>query len=282
MADDSGFMNAILANPEDEAVRLIYADWLEEADDPRAEYLRIHSELARLKGKSKKKLRLQERLERLRSTLPSGWVAVIENLGVPFHAHHFDTPPADLPFTERIGMRGKLVTFESQFRGEGRYDEGLERDVQFLSTMYVDSCSYGAADPPVHPFICYLASDTGVLTGVKILEGLKARDFRSQHIRNLKASRIAFPGYHPHTENDEIHTDFMEQYIFNHDVWDESQATYGLKDYVDNGQLWYVLLHPTRHNGLCGWVILFGVGRSPHGKRLVGVVTHQVCHNLCD
>ena len=31
-----------------------------------------------------------------------------------------------------------------------------------------------------------------------------------------------------------------------------------------------------------GWVILFAVGRSPHGPRLVGVVSHQLCHNLCD
>jgi hypothetical protein len=27
---------------------------------------------------------------------------------------------------------------------------------------------------------------------------------------------------------------------------------------------------------------IFAVGRSPHGKRLLGVVSHQVCHNLCD
>jgi hypothetical protein len=24
------------------------------------------------------------------------------------------------------------------------------------------------------------------------------------------------------------------------------------------------------------------VGKSPHGDRLVGVVTNQSCHNLCD
>jgi hypothetical protein len=30
------------------------------------------------------------------------------------------------------------------------------------------------------------------------------------------------------------------------------------------------------------YVILFAVGLSPNGERVLGVVTHQVCHNLCD
>lgn len=40
MTDDEAFIRAIVAAPADEAPRLIYADWLEERDDPRAAYLR--------------------------------------------------------------------------------------------------------------------------------------------------------------------------------------------------------------------------------------------------
>ena len=42
--DDEAFIRGILANPGDDAPRLIYADWLEERDDPRGAYLRAESE----------------------------------------------------------------------------------------------------------------------------------------------------------------------------------------------------------------------------------------------
>jgi uncharacterized protein (TIGR02996 family) len=39
-AREPDFIQAILAAPDDEATRLVYADWLEERDDPRAELIR--------------------------------------------------------------------------------------------------------------------------------------------------------------------------------------------------------------------------------------------------
>jgi uncharacterized protein (TIGR02996 family) len=39
-SDEDAFIEAIGAAPEDEAARLVYADWLEERDDPRGAYLR--------------------------------------------------------------------------------------------------------------------------------------------------------------------------------------------------------------------------------------------------
>jgi uncharacterized protein (TIGR02996 family) len=47
--ENEGFLEAILADPEDDALRLIYADWLDEHGDPeRAEFIRVQIELARL------------------------------------------------------------------------------------------------------------------------------------------------------------------------------------------------------------------------------------------
>src|SRR5262245_31478207 len=40
LMDDVGFIQALLAAPEDLTLRLVYADWLEERGDPRGEYLR--------------------------------------------------------------------------------------------------------------------------------------------------------------------------------------------------------------------------------------------------
>jgi uncharacterized protein (TIGR02996 family) len=46
MTDEEGLIRAVLASPGDWTVRRVYADWLEERGDPRAEYLRLLCSLA--------------------------------------------------------------------------------------------------------------------------------------------------------------------------------------------------------------------------------------------
>jgi len=41
MTDERAFLKAILEKPDDDSRKLVYADWLEEQGDPRAEYLRL-------------------------------------------------------------------------------------------------------------------------------------------------------------------------------------------------------------------------------------------------
>jgi uncharacterized protein (TIGR02996 family) len=50
--DDTAFRRAILANPADTALKLVYADWLQEHDDPRAEFVRLQVELHTTKTSS--------------------------------------------------------------------------------------------------------------------------------------------------------------------------------------------------------------------------------------
>jgi len=45
---EQDFITEILANPDDDMPRLIFADWLEERGDPRSEFIRVQCELARL------------------------------------------------------------------------------------------------------------------------------------------------------------------------------------------------------------------------------------------
>jgi uncharacterized protein (TIGR02996 family) len=45
MNDRESFLQAIRANPDDDHLRLIYADWLEERGDPRGEFIRVQIEL---------------------------------------------------------------------------------------------------------------------------------------------------------------------------------------------------------------------------------------------
>ncbi len=48
MSEASAFLKAILENPDDDAPRLVFADWLEEhGDGPRAEFIRAQVELAK-------------------------------------------------------------------------------------------------------------------------------------------------------------------------------------------------------------------------------------------
>jgi len=41
MHDERGFLQAMLEHPEDKALRLVFADWLDERADPRGELIRL-------------------------------------------------------------------------------------------------------------------------------------------------------------------------------------------------------------------------------------------------
>lgn len=203
---------------------------------------------------------------------------------VPLADYHFGCPASELPFNDSLGTRGAVVTFQSLFHEEhGLHNRSIEEDVAFISSLALGRCAHGACDCAVQPFLCTLDSNRPTPTASEILNSLKVKDFRSQHIPSLECTEIRFPGYNPYTENDEIHNDFPHQFIFPHDDTDADSGVHGqLLKYVVNHQLWYVLLHTERLDDFCDFVILFAVGRSPLAKRLVGVITFQACHNLCD
>ena len=46
MSEEAAFLTAIAANPEDDTARLVYADWLQDRSDPRAEYVRLEVQAA--------------------------------------------------------------------------------------------------------------------------------------------------------------------------------------------------------------------------------------------
>jgi uncharacterized protein (TIGR02996 family) len=91
MDHDEGLVQDIVAHPEDTALRLIYADWLEERDDPRSEFLRLEAQLAELKGRGNRRRRdqVRRRLRELRAAISPDWLArldrtAIENCEVQF------------------------------------------------------------------------------------------------------------------------------------------------------------------------------------------------------
>lgn len=334
MTDEQSFLRGLLMSPEDLSIRSVYADWLEDRGDPRAEFVRLDNGLDRLnfvdwleKGGSlpwyverypevrrlaeewQSTKQLLNQLEGLSADIDQDWLAFMNTLACPFrpffffnnHGNPSECQPDELPFAEPIGTRGAVITTESAFRDEDSLKPGLMQDLRFLTELKLDECNYGAATCPVHPFICELRKNRSKLTGKDVLISLKVTNFQSRHIPSLDVTRIPYPGYNPGngtgTDNDEIHNDFDGQYIFakrNEDLGvesdveiDEYSGTHGqLRRYVANEQLWYVLLHTTPEQveefQFSRYAILLAVGESPSGNRLLGVITHQVCHNLCD
>jgi uncharacterized protein (TIGR02996 family) len=89
MRDESGFVEAMRANPSDELSRLVYADWLDEQGDRRGEFLRLHLALRSLPPDHPHRTSAEEELSRLRKGIDPGWLAVAE----PERAHLVEDPP---------------------------------------------------------------------------------------------------------------------------------------------------------------------------------------------
>jgi uncharacterized protein (TIGR02996 family) len=75
---DRGFIEALASAPQDNALRLIYADWLEEHGDPRGEYLRTVLKLAELPPGDPRSAALEKRAAELRPGTDPGWRVIVE------------------------------------------------------------------------------------------------------------------------------------------------------------------------------------------------------------
>src|SRR5215210_3632250 len=92
MSDDRAFLDALRADPSDTARWLVYADWLDDRNDPRGEYIRLVCALALAIYPDPDRRR---RLNAVRPTLPRGWLAEVEQ---PALLRANPTPyPADWP-----------------------------------------------------------------------------------------------------------------------------------------------------------------------------------------
>ncbi|HEV3145352.1 MAG TPA: TIGR02996 domain-containing protein [Gemmataceae bacterium] len=75
--NDEAFLETIRQNPEDDAPRLVYADWLEEQGDIRAEFLRLEVQWAHGK-RADVNAPISRRMEQLRAEIDPNWVAWVE------------------------------------------------------------------------------------------------------------------------------------------------------------------------------------------------------------
>jgi uncharacterized protein (TIGR02996 family) len=96
MSEEAAFLNAILANPDDNATRLVYADWLAEQNDPRADvkaaFLRDTAILMTPKGHraQRRVQRVRQRLHEAARKLPGDWLAVVSRVAIEACATGFE------------------------------------------------------------------------------------------------------------------------------------------------------------------------------------------------
>jgi uncharacterized protein (TIGR02996 family) len=100
-SDEAALLQAVIATPDDDLPRLVYADWLDERGDPRGEYIRLQVEITRAAPHTDQYAALRGRLKALRATVPPAWV---EAMGYrPRHRPLFAVLP------ERRADRWRLV-----------------------------------------------------------------------------------------------------------------------------------------------------------------------------
>ncbi|MGF1579325.1 MAG: TIGR02996 domain-containing protein [Gemmataceae bacterium] len=125
------FEQAIVDNPTDIALRLVYADWLEEQGDDRAEFVRLDCELREPTGPLVEQQAKEERWLEMWQDLDEEWLERLFTIGIPTdeakcllaHSGYSGTEQviAETTRTGTIRPENRLSTenFEIMFRKRG-------------------------------------------------------------------------------------------------------------------------------------------------------------------
>src|ERR1700676_1487938 len=80
MTHDDAFLQAIRERPDDDAPRLLYADWLDERGDPRGEFIRVQCALAGLSEYDPRRWDLAARERELLSEHDKAWLGPLAGI----------------------------------------------------------------------------------------------------------------------------------------------------------------------------------------------------------
>lgn len=110
MTGHATFLHAILAHPEDDLPRLVYADWLEEQGRPedmaRAQFIRLEIEAERYPLGSDERARLDRQTRKLLETFRTHWlpawpVELLQNVILRYHRGFIDDVEVPLDLFQR-------------------------------------------------------------------------------------------------------------------------------------------------------------------------------------
>src|SRR5262245_36742549 len=93
MRESDNLLQQIIAHPDWDGPRLIYADWLGERNDARGEFIRLQCALAQLPAGHDRRAELQERADELLKRHQDEWARPLAGLvsGWRFHRGFIDT-----------------------------------------------------------------------------------------------------------------------------------------------------------------------------------------------
>jgi uncharacterized protein (TIGR02996 family) len=187
MTDHDAFLRAVLEEPAEDLPRLIYADWLEEQSDPRAEFIRDQIALERMAGGDARRPVLDGRA--LQKEHQAGWLGPLRGLvdGWEFRRGFVEkivlTPEAFVEHAELIFRSAPVQHVHFFRRPQVRLREvrslAHSRYLARLTTLKLNT-DRGLADDGVR-----------VLAGSPYLAGLAGLDLSDNWIRNDGAEVLA-------------------------------------------------------------------------------------------
>lgn len=176
-ATDTAFRRAIVAKPDDDAPRLIYADWLEEQGDTEfAEFIRLQIEFFRLPPRSPHRIALRAR---------------IADLQQPHHQEWIDRLPHFPKVTWEVFERGmvsvaKFETPDSYFEhAKYVFDAAPIREVRLHGFYWQDAVKL--ADSRALELVRVLDMNDGNRIGNAGVEAL----MRSEHLQGLTSIQLS-------------------------------------------------------------------------------------------
>lgn len=142
---------------------------------------------------------------------------------------NFETEENFYPLDEKIFLNSGIAMFESQISKLSKSSPDYSLLSSIPEKYYIFS---GASDNYLYPFICLSTPPLKKLpVGSVVLRLLMASCFESEHIQNLDIVNLPYPGYHPGTKNDEIHSDVNAQMFLAPDI--ESLTNEELSNYIE-------------------------------------------------
>lgn len=176
--DEQSFLTAILAAPEDDTPRLVFADWLDERgsddDKARAALIRAQCRAEYLAPKSTERRRLEREAKAILKTYADGWLSLIRDAGLG-HTHVF-----------RRGFLDGLTISPTELVRDGKR---LFELAPTLRTVRFPNAANEVTELAESPFLARLASVdlTRMCTCGYCAIDEELRDlFKSKHARNLR------------------------------------------------------------------------------------------------
>jgi uncharacterized protein (TIGR02996 family) len=143
MSDNAAFLKAILDNPDDDQLRLIYADWLEERGDPRGEFIRVQYARPEADPNTREYLDLVLRERQLLALHEAEWLGQLSELGTRWEFRHGFAEKGEMTarqFLERAERLFQLAPVRAM-----RFTDVIE-----LTTNEVGQRVYRSHEAPVH------------------------------------------------------------------------------------------------------------------------------------